>query len=126
MHFTMRHRTVCFRSSSQYVPNTFTDAFSTVVHHHAISVRSSTGQFEACSCKPTSGGQLPSLVQHHELALVFVTHEDFPSSIPEPESDSRCLNTGHRMACKQVLAMLIPGMRGAPGFDVVLHSYDAS
>src|SRR3990167_4898753 len=36
--------------------------------------RSSTGRFEACSCKPTSGGQLPSLVQHHELSLVFVTH----------------------------------------------------
>jgi len=36
--------------------------------------RSSTGRFEACSCKPASGGLLPSLVQHHKLSLVFVTH----------------------------------------------------
>ena len=36
--------------------------------------RRSTGRFEACSCKPTSGGLLPSLVQLHELSLVFVTH----------------------------------------------------
>ena len=70
----MRHRTVYFRSSPRYVPDIFQDAFSTVVHHHAVSVRSSTGQFEANSCKPTPGGQLPSLVQHHELSLVFVTY----------------------------------------------------
>lgn len=36
--------------------------------------RSSTGRFEARSCKPAPGGHLPSSVQHHELALVFVTH----------------------------------------------------
>src|SRR5271155_4697765 len=36
--------------------------------------RSSTGRFEACPCRPASGGQLPSSVQHHELTLVFVTH----------------------------------------------------
>lgn len=36
--------------------------------------RSSTGQFEACSCKPTSEGLLPSSVQHPKLALGFVTH----------------------------------------------------
>jgi hypothetical protein len=41
---------------------------------HAVSERSSTGRFEANSCKPTPGGLLPSLVQHHELSLVFVTH----------------------------------------------------
>src|ERR1700738_3902311 len=36
--------------------------------------RSSTGRFEACPCRPASGGRLPSSVQHHELTLVFVTH----------------------------------------------------
>ena len=36
--------------------------------------RSSTGRFEACSCKPASGGLLPSSVQHHKLSPVFVTH----------------------------------------------------
>jgi len=36
--------------------------------------RSSTGRFEVFSCKPTSGGLLPSLVQHRKLALAFVTH----------------------------------------------------
>ena len=36
--------------------------------------RSGTGRFEACSCKPTPGGRLPSSVQHHEISLVFVTH----------------------------------------------------
>src|ERR1700722_5321849 len=29
--------------------------------------RSSTGRFEACPCRPASGGRLPSSVQHHEL-----------------------------------------------------------
>ena len=71
---TMRHRTVCFRSSPQHSPDAldwtpFPQSFTTTPFE-----RSSTGQFEACSCKPTSGGRLPSLVQHHELALVFVTH----------------------------------------------------
>ncbi|MFZ3285996.1 MAG: hypothetical protein WA191_04055, partial [Telluria sp.] len=33
---TMRHRTVHFRSSSQYVPDTFDDVFSTVAHDHAF------------------------------------------------------------------------------------------
>src|SRR5258708_12575135 len=36
--------------------------------------RSSTGRFEACPCRPTPGGLLPSSVQHHKLSLVFVTH----------------------------------------------------
>jgi hypothetical protein len=33
---TMRHRTVCFRSSPQYSPDIFADAFSSVAHHHAF------------------------------------------------------------------------------------------
>jgi hypothetical protein len=45
----------------------------------------STGRFEACSCKPTSGGRLPSLVQHHELALMFVTHTRCVSRFPGRE-----------------------------------------
>src|SRR5580704_18207111 len=73
----MRHRTVCFRSSPQYLPDTvlpvpFPRSLTTTPFE-----RSSTGRFEACSCKPTSGGRPPSLVQHHELALVFVTHCHF-------------------------------------------------
>jgi len=76
----MRHRTVCFRSSPQYLPDTvlpmpFPRSLTTTPFE-----RSSTGRFEACSCKPTSGGRLPSSVQHHELALMFVTHTTaFPS-----------------------------------------------
>jgi hypothetical protein len=38
--------------------------------------RSGTGRFEVHSCKPTSGGLLPSLVQHRKLSLAFVTHAD--------------------------------------------------
>src|SRR5882672_4568104 len=71
---TMRRRTVCFRSSSQYSPAnpdgmTFPQSLTTAPFE-----RSSTGWFEACSCKPASGGLLPSSVQHHRLSLVFVTH----------------------------------------------------
>src|ERR1019366_2082320 len=47
----------------------FPQLFTTTPFEH-----SSTGRFEAYSCKSTSEGLLPSLVQHHELALVFVTH----------------------------------------------------
>jgi hypothetical protein len=36
--------------------------------------RSSTGRFEANSCKPAPGGQLPSSVQHQKPSLLFVTH----------------------------------------------------
>jgi hypothetical protein len=32
----MPHRAVHFRSSSQYVPDIFDDAFSTVAHDHAF------------------------------------------------------------------------------------------
>src|SRR5450755_1481288 len=70
----MRHRTVCFRSSPQYSPDIvyrclFPRSLTTTSFE-----RSSTGRFEACSCKPAPGGRLPSSVQHHELALMFVTH----------------------------------------------------
>ena len=41
--------------------------------------RSSTGWFEANSCKPTSGGLLPSSVQQHKLSLAFVTHARQPA-----------------------------------------------
>jgi hypothetical protein len=79
----MRHRTVCFRSSPQYLPDTvlpmpFPRSLTTTPFE-----RSSTGQFEACSCKPTPGGRLPSSVQHHELALMFVTHTIVSPSCPE-------------------------------------------
>src|SRR3989442_1683802 len=46
--------------------------------------RSSTGRFEACSCKPASGGLLPSSVQHHKLSLVFVTHSHPSASYRQP------------------------------------------
>ena len=36
--------------------------------------RSSTGRFETSSCKPISGGLLPSSVQHRKLPFTFVTH----------------------------------------------------
>ena len=36
--------------------------------------RSRTGRFDICSCKPISGGRLPSLVQHRRLTPAFVTH----------------------------------------------------
>ena len=70
---TMRHRTVCFRSSPRHVPDIcpmpFPWSFTTTP-----SERSSTGRFEANSCKPAPGGPLPSSVQHQGLSPVFVTH----------------------------------------------------
>src|SRR5260370_26350310 len=48
--------------------------------------RSSTGRFEACSCKPASGGLLPSSVQHHKLSPVFVTHFHQPASSCRPDA----------------------------------------
>ena len=73
LELTMRHRTVCFRSSSQYLPDVLTTPFPQSLTTTPFE-RSSTGRFEACSCKPASGGLLPSSVQHHKLTLVFVTH----------------------------------------------------
>ena len=76
---TMRRRTVCFRSSSQYTPATprvMTFARSLTP---ASFERSSTGWFQACSCKPASGGLLPSSVQHHRsAACVRDTHHCLP------------------------------------------------
>jgi hypothetical protein len=89
----MRHRTVCFRSSPQYLPDTvlpmpFPRSLTTTPFE-----RSSTGRFETCSCKPASGGHLPSSIQHHELALVFVTHTTAcpcASGASPPADDGTC------------------------------------
>src|ERR1017187_4680843 len=54
------------------------------------------------------------------IGFLLASVEDFPSSIPRPEPDSRCLYTGHRMAHKQAPAMLISGELRAPDFDAVL------
>ncbi|CAB3775359.1 hypothetical protein LMG29542_08741 [Paraburkholderia humisilvae] len=48
------------------------------------------------------------------------------SSAPEPGFESRRLYTGHHVANKQVTATLIPGVTGAPSFDVVQVGFDAS
>ncbi len=43
--------------------------------------RSSTGRFEANSCKPAPGGPLPSSVQHQKPSFLFVTHcRSFPAA----------------------------------------------
>jgi hypothetical protein len=73
----MRHRSVYFRSSPQSTPDALNGRLFLSRSPPRPLERSSTGRFEACSCKPTSGGRLPSLVQHHELTLVFVTHDKF-------------------------------------------------
>ncbi len=70
---TMRHRTVCFRSSSQHVPDIFMMPFPQSLTTTSFE-RSRTGRFDFCSCKPISGGLLPSLVQHRKLTPAFVTH----------------------------------------------------
>jgi hypothetical protein len=70
----MRHRLVCFRSSPQHVPDLLIGGLFPQLFTTTPFERSSTRRFEACSCKPTSEGLLPSLVQHRELALAFVTH----------------------------------------------------
>jgi coenzyme PQQ biosynthesis protein C len=49
----------------------------------------------------------------------LASHEEFPSSVPKPGLESRHLYTGHHMANKQVLAMLILGRKHVPSFDVV-------
>ena len=72
---TVRHRSVCFRSSSQYVPDILTMPFPQLLTTAPFG-RSRTGRFEICSCKPISGGQLPSLIQLRRLAPAFVTHQD--------------------------------------------------
>src|ERR1700748_567923 len=69
----MRHRTGGFRSSPQYSPDILSMPFPRSLTTTPFE-RSSTGRFETCSCKPAPGGRLPSSVQHHEPALVFVTH----------------------------------------------------
>ena len=71
---TMRHRTVCFHSSPQHSPDALSGRLFPRRSPPRLLNAAALGQFEACSCKPTSGGQLPSLIQHHELTLVFVTH----------------------------------------------------
>jgi hypothetical protein len=53
----------------------------------------------------------------------LTSHAEFPSSVFERELESRHLYTGHHMANKQVPAMLIPGVIGAPGFDVVYTGF---
>src|ERR1035437_2355315 len=99
---TTHHRTVCFRSSSQHVPAillwmTFPRSLTTTPFE-----RSSTGRFEACSCKPASGGLLPSSVQHHKLSLVFVTH-----SRP-------CATTIRQAACARERRPPTPAVSSAP------------
>jgi len=55
----------------------FPRSLTTLSFEHGSTVR-----FEAHSCKPTSGGLLPSSVQHLKLTLVFVTHPSVPFSGP--------------------------------------------
>ena len=85
----MRHRTVCFRSSPQYLPDISFDAFFPRSFTTTPFERSSTGRFEAYSCKSASEGHLPSSVQHRELALAFVTHPGRGSSRSRRDSKLR-------------------------------------
>jgi hypothetical protein len=73
LELTMRHRKVCLRSSSQHVPDVLMTPFPQSLTTTSFG-RSRTGRFDICSCKPISGGQLPSLVQHRRLTPAFVTH----------------------------------------------------
>jgi hypothetical protein len=73
LELTMRHRTVCLRSSSQHVPDVLMTPFPQSLTTTSFG-RSRTGRFDICSCKPISGGLLPSLVQHRRLTPAFVTH----------------------------------------------------
>jgi len=70
----MRHRPVCFRSSPQHLPDLLNEGLFPQLFTTTPFERSSTGRFETYSCKSASKGLLPSLVQHRELALAFVTH----------------------------------------------------
>ena len=74
---TMRHRTVHFRSSSQYLPDVLTAPFPQSLTTAPFE-RSRTGWFETDSCKPVPGGRLPSLIQHAGLRLL----RDTP--VPDP------------------------------------------
>ena len=57
----------------------------------------------------------------------FPHYQIYPgATVPKPGLESRHLYTGHHMANKQVLAMLIPGEGGTPGFDVIGLTFDAS
>ena len=66
---TMRHRTVHFRSSSQYLPDVLTTPFPQSLTTTPFE-RSRTGRFETGSCRPIPGGRLPSLIQHAGLRLL--------------------------------------------------------
>lgn len=104
----MRHRTVCLRSSSQHIPYIFTMPFpqslTTTPFGH-----SRTGWFDICSCKPISGGLLPSLIQHRRLTPAFVTHEDllptrseaqccfFPGQLTRPLRQEDHVSAGERV-----------------------------
>ena len=73
LNLTMRHRTVCLRSSSQHLPDTFMMPFPQSLTTTSFQC-SRTGRFDICPCRPISGGLLPSLVQHRKLTLAFVAH----------------------------------------------------
>jgi hypothetical protein len=50
----------------------------------------------------------------------FHHYQIYPgATVPKPGLESRHLYTGHHMANKQVLAMLILGRKHVPSFDVV-------
>ena len=73
LEITMRHRTVHFRSSTRYLPDTCTMPFPQSLTTTSFGC-SRTGRFGTCSCKPVPGDLLPSLIQHRKLPLAFVTH----------------------------------------------------
>ena len=69
--------------------------------------RSSTGRFETCSCKPISGGLLPSSVQHRSLSPAFVTH---PSALFFGFLETGALAMQRQVGVPSSLVLVIQGL----------------
>src|ERR1019366_9472440 len=79
-----------------------------------------TGASTLLLADPTSSGASVFCISGIALiAFPLTSPEDFPSSLSEPESDSRHLYTGHRLANKPQPARLILGTLHFPSFDAV-------
>jgi hypothetical protein len=68
-----QHRMACAKCDF-YMPKQSTAALLLEGKKHLLRLLHETPLGEAYSCKSASGGLLPSLVQHRELTLAFVSH----------------------------------------------------
>jgi len=119
-------RFACARLSHSHMTWSKCHAVYHDVHHRGCSAVAAHGSLKS---PPTGRPRRVHLHLSYSTPLVTASCHNAPfplssparfsSSIRKPGWDSRCLNTGHRMARKQVSAMLYPGAETLPGFDVI-------